>query len=170
MSDSDASDSGGRFDEFLNPKSMLTPGVCGAVIMTITNALGLSFGIVGVGRTFICLGLSFLVGSVVFAGGAKLPWQSKAVLYLLNSLIIFSMAAGTNSATQIAQGASPSPAATAPASLMQTQVVARAVTNLHMVPNVGHVRLVTTNYSTNITARFVPRVELRRPQFFQQWH
>jgi hypothetical protein len=170
MNDTTTSDSKNRLDEFLNPKSMLTPGVCGAVIMTITNALGVSFGIVGVGRTFICLGLSFLVGSLVFVAGPKSSWPKKAIFYVLNSLIIFSMAAGTNSATQISQAASPPGANAVPASLMQTQVVARVVTNLHSVPNLGHIRLVTTNYSTNIMVRAAPQAKMLRPQFFQQWH
>jgi len=33
--------------EFLNPKSMLTPGICGAIIMVMANALGAAFGLEG---------------------------------------------------------------------------------------------------------------------------
>jgi hypothetical protein len=160
-----------KFNEFLNPKSMLTPGACGAVIMALTNTLGTAFGVSGIGRTLISLALSFLLGSLVFAADLKSAWQ-KFVFYLLNSLVIFSMAAGTNSASQAAVNgtAAPEPAATT-ASLLHTQVVEHVVTNLHNVPNMGHIPLVTTNYSTYVLPRAAnPNQPKPRPQFFERWH
>ena len=169
LSSPEAEPAEGKFNEFLNPKSMLTPGLCGALIMTITNALGTSFAVVGIGRTFISLGLSFLLGSLVFAAQVKSFWQ-KFVLYLLNSLVIFSMAAGTNSATQAALGSTANSTASAPASNLHTQVVEHVTTNIHVVPNVGRIHLVSTNYSTNVLPRAVAAPQRVKPQFFERWH
>jgi hypothetical protein len=169
MSNPEATADEGKFNEFLNPKSMLTPGLCGALIMTITNALGTSFNVVGIGRTFISLGLSFLLGSLVFAAQLKSIWQ-KFVLYLLNSFVIFSMAAGTNSATQAALGSTPSSTESAAPSNLHTQVVEHVTTNVHVVANVGHIRLVSTNYSTNVLPRAVVAPQRIKPQFFERWH
>jgi hypothetical protein len=78
--------------EFLNPKSMLTPGIAGALTMLITNTLNQQFQLPG---KWIALGLSFLLGTLVFSDKKTVIWQ-KILLYVFNSLIIFSMAAGTN--------------------------------------------------------------------------
>ena len=80
--------------EFLNAKSMLTPGVAGLVAMLITNALHAQFGMPG---RWIALALSFLIGSLVFGDTATRLLQ-RIVLYVINSLIIFSIAVGTNAA------------------------------------------------------------------------
>jgi hypothetical protein len=89
-------------DGFLNPKSMLTPGACGAFVMLATNGLAVAFNIQNNGgRSLIGLALSFLVGTVVFASQVANLWQ-KIVFYIVNSLIIFSMGTGVNSATQVA--------------------------------------------------------------------
>jgi hypothetical protein len=78
--------------EFLNAKSMLTPGVAGLIAMLITNALQTQFGIPG---KWVALVLSFLIGSLVFADTATRLLQ-RIVLYVINSLIIFSIAVGAN--------------------------------------------------------------------------
>ena len=158
-----------KLNEFLNPKSMLTPGICGALVMTITNAVGTSFGVVGVGRTVMSLALSFLIGTLVFAATTKSIGQ-KLVFYVLNSLIIFSTAAGTNSAGQAAVSASSPAASSTPAIPVHTQVVERVITNIHFVPAVGHVPLLSTNYSTNIISPALGQKARVRPQFFERWH
>lgn len=81
-------------DEFLNPKSMLTPGFAGAATMLITNAFTQHFD---VSRGTCALVISFLFGMLVFSAstvGAKI--HEKGVLYILNSLIIFSVSVGSN--------------------------------------------------------------------------
>lgn len=87
--------------EFLNPASMLTPGLAGSVTMFITNALSAHFSLT---PSWVGLGISFLCGALVFISSVKLIY--KLVYYVLNSLIIFSVAAGTSgfaaSATQSA--------------------------------------------------------------------
>jgi hypothetical protein len=81
-------------DEFLNPKSMLTPGIAGGLTMLITNALVKQFDLPGSWTSLI---VSFLFGLVVFAA-PTLVFPLRIVFYLINSLIIFSVAVGTNSA------------------------------------------------------------------------
>lgn len=84
----------GKVDEFLQPKAMLTPGIAGGVTMLIANALWVAFSLP---PRWTSLVLSFVVGLLVFVakGGGVPAWQ-RAVYYLLNSLIIFSVSIGTN--------------------------------------------------------------------------
>ena len=81
-----------QIDDFLKPESMLTPGMAGATAMMITNTLRFQFGLE---PKVTCLVLSFALGTLVFiAEGTSLP--KKAVYYVLNSLLIFSLATGVN--------------------------------------------------------------------------
>lgn len=80
--------------EFLNPKSMITPGVAGGLTMLITNALGSQFDLPG---SWTSLTLSFLFGLLVF-GATTIPVIQRVLFYVINSLIIFSVAVGTNGA------------------------------------------------------------------------
>lgn len=80
--------------EFLNSKSMLTPGVAGLIAMLATNALHVQFGLP---QNWVGLALSFLVGSLVF-GDVATPPSQRLALYVINSLIIFSIAVGANTA------------------------------------------------------------------------
>jgi hypothetical protein len=79
-------------DEFLNPKSMLTPGLAGSMTMFITNSLVGQFDLL---PSITGLAVSFLFGAVVFAATATALWL-RVVLYVLNSLLIFSVALGAN--------------------------------------------------------------------------
>jgi hypothetical protein len=117
--------------EFLNPKSMLTPGICGAIIMVTANALGATFGLEGPTRSLICLVLSFLAGTLVFAAGVKKFWP-KLAYYVFNSLIIFSTAAGVNFSGQKALGEAATAASEATNTVVfvtNTLVVVQFVTN-----------------------------------------
>ncbi len=83
--------------EFLNPKSMLTPGAAGGVTFAIATSVG---NIVPLEPALIALIISFVVGVLVFAGPG-IALAKRIVLYVLNSLIIFVSAAGLNTmATQ----------------------------------------------------------------------
>ena len=81
-----------KMDDFLKPESMMTPGVAGAITMTISNSLWMQFGLQ---QRWCALALSFAFGALVFAATRIAVWQ-RAVYYVLNSLIIFSAAAGGN--------------------------------------------------------------------------
>jgi hypothetical protein len=81
-------------NEFLNPKSMVTPGVAGGLVMLLTNTCASQFDLPAKWAALILSGLiTFFV--VAAASGGLLQ---KALFWLLNSLIIFSMAMGTNQA------------------------------------------------------------------------
>lgn len=80
-----------QIGDFLNPASMLTPGFAGAVAMMISNTLVHAFGLP---PAWSALVLSFLLGTIVWVASVSL--LRGAVYYVLNSLIIFSVAFGTN--------------------------------------------------------------------------
>lgn len=79
-------------DEFLNPKSMLAPGIAGATTMAITNAVATNFDL---SRPWLGLVVSGLFAAAAVAY-AQLRWPEKAFFGLINTLIIFSVALGTN--------------------------------------------------------------------------
>jgi hypothetical protein len=81
-------------DEFLNPKSMLTPGIAGSVAMLIANSLFTAFGWP---QSITALILSFVCALLAW-GKSDAPKLQRSALYVLNSLIIFSVAMGTNTA------------------------------------------------------------------------
>jgi hypothetical protein len=91
-------------DDFLNPKSMLTPGVAGSLTVLITGTLASQFGLPG---NWTALILSFVLGLMVWAN-TKLPRVQRVVFYLLNSLVIFSVANGINEAGVAATNSSES--------------------------------------------------------------
>jgi hypothetical protein len=80
------------FAEFLNPNSMITPGAAGAFTMVIANTLCQQFAQLPLNYTG--LAVSFMFGAVVFGYGASLV--SRMVYFLINSLIIFVVANGSN--------------------------------------------------------------------------
>jgi hypothetical protein len=84
--------------EFLNPSSMLTPGIAGAVAMTITNTLSAQFGFNAAVVALLC---SFLIGLLVVTA-KTVPFWKKYVYYVFNSLVIFTMAVGSNTLGQVA--------------------------------------------------------------------
>lgn len=79
-------------DDFLKPQSMLTPGVAGGIVMTIANTLWCNFTLE---PKWSALVLSFAIGAVVFKAVSLPVWQ-RVIYYVVNSLIIFAVAAGTN--------------------------------------------------------------------------
>ena len=82
-----------KVEEFLQPKAMLTPGIAGGVTMLIANALWVAFSLP---PRWTSLVLSFLLGLLVFVAKGGVPVWQRALYYLLNSLIIFSVSIGTN--------------------------------------------------------------------------
>jgi hypothetical protein len=82
-----------KMDEFINPKSMLTPGVAGAVTTAITNTLAIQFALP---PNYTGLFISFLFGAIVFASPVAAAIWARFAMYVLNSLLIFSVALGTN--------------------------------------------------------------------------
>ena len=81
-----------KVEEFLNPNSMLTPGIVGSMIMMITNTVTYNFELPS---KWVGLVLSFMVGVLVVMNVILPMWQ-RIIYYMLNSLFIFAMAVGTN--------------------------------------------------------------------------
>lgn len=86
-----------RMSTFLNSRSMLTPGIAGAVTMMIANTLHQQFGLA---PRWTALGLSFAMSLLVFTDKTVALWQ-RPLVYLLNGLVIFSMAVGANGTAQV---------------------------------------------------------------------
>ena len=84
--------SAGSFAEFLNPNSMITPGAAGAFTMVITNTLCQQFALLPPNWTG--LAVSFMFGAVVFGYAAGL--LTRLMYFVINSLIIFVVAHGSN--------------------------------------------------------------------------
>jgi hypothetical protein len=96
-------------NEFLQPHSMMTPGALGALAMVGTNAITLRFH--GMDPSYVVAALSLLFGLAAAIKEGSLP--TRVLFYVLNSIIVFSVAAGTNTvgqATQIAGIATIAPA------------------------------------------------------------
>ena len=91
-----AADQTSPLAEFLNPNSMITPGAAGAFSMTITNTLCQQFAALHLGVTGLVV--SFLFGAVVFGYGASIA--ARLVYYVINSLVIFTVAMGSNAIGQ----------------------------------------------------------------------
>jgi len=78
-----------KAEDFLNPSSMLTPGLAGGSVLAITLMLS---GMFGLNQLWCLLGFSFLFGLLVLVKSVK--WWLGAVYYVINSLIICSVAYG----------------------------------------------------------------------------
>ena len=98
-----------QIDEFLNPKSMITPGAAGALTMLIANTLWVTFAWP---QRYTGLILSFMFALIAFVAAAIPKWQ-RVIYWLLNGLIIFSVAAGANVAGVAASASSASASAAA---------------------------------------------------------
>jgi hypothetical protein len=85
-------------EEFVNPKSMVTPHFLAAAVASVAGAL---FSMFGVALPVALAVLSFFFGAVVFQSkefaDPKMTRRAKGFYYVLNSLLIFAMATGTHS-------------------------------------------------------------------------
>ena len=78
--------------DFLNPNSMLTPGIAGGLTVTITLPLVTQFYL---SFKWVALAVSFLIAlSVIFSFKEKIKVPQKVAYCLLNTLIIFSVSVG----------------------------------------------------------------------------
>lgn len=82
---------------FLDSRSMLTPGLAGAVTMLLANTLYQQFALPS---KWTAITVSFALGLLVFGDRRVALWQ-RILLYVLNSLLIFSMAVGANAVGQV---------------------------------------------------------------------
>jgi hypothetical protein len=136
------------FAEFLNPNSMITPGAAGAFTMVITNTLCQQFEQLPLNYTG--LAVSFMFGAVVFGYGASLP--SRVVYFLINGLIIFVVANGSNAIG--VRITTPVPLKTAS---LQTQPAAKS----------GSFGLASADNPADKPAE--QKKPQEKPKFFRQW-
>jgi hypothetical protein len=123
---------------------MMTPGALGAITMVVTNSIA---PMIAIDRRWTGLALAFLFGSIALVKAPSL--FEKAIYYIINSFIIFSVAAGTNQVgVAVTQGGSPSPA-----------------------KSTGW--LLETIAPSALAANFQPSIpvlhDIREVQFFQSW-
>ena len=94
-----------KLDDFLNPKSMITPGAAGGITMMITNTLASQFA--GLPGNWTALALSFMFGALTFMYAAHI--LNRVIFFVINSLIIFVMAQGSNTLGMSVRQASATP-------------------------------------------------------------
>ncbi|HEX4441337.1 MAG TPA: hypothetical protein VH854_14760 [Thermoanaerobaculia bacterium] len=141
-------------DNFLDAKSMITPGVAGTLVMLLTNALSNNFSLPG---KWVALVLSFVCGLLVF-GDKKLSVGPRVAFYVVNSLIIFATAVGANgigAAASTEPQAAPAAVAAAPAT--PTAVAAAPTAAPASTPGV-----------VARTPRPIERLK-EQPAFFKPW-
>ncbi len=80
-------------NQFLNSKSMVTPGVAGGVVTLIAGTLSSQFGLPA---KWIALLASLLVALLIFFADQAEKLLARLVILVLNTMIIFSVAVGTN--------------------------------------------------------------------------
>jgi hypothetical protein len=81
-------------NDFLNSKSMVTPGLAGLTTTMITGTLATVFDLPG---AMTGLGVSFILGLLVWFD-TNVVWQKRLLLYVINSMVIFTVATGINQA------------------------------------------------------------------------
>jgi hypothetical protein len=95
------SDEASAMNEFFNPKSMMTPGVAGGLVMLITNSLISNFSILLDVAPGISLLFSFIIGILVLIKNLETPLSHRLIYYIVNSLVIFAVATGTNTVGRV---------------------------------------------------------------------
>ncbi len=81
-------------DEFLKSKAMMTPGIAGSLTTMITGTLVSQFGLPG---NWTGLVISLLLGLAVWADKSVIIYY-RIIYYIINSLTIFAVAIGVNTA------------------------------------------------------------------------
>ena len=79
-------------DDFVSSKAMVTPGVAGSATTMITGTLVNIFAFPG---AMTALAVSFVFGLMVLAD-KSVAISLKLILYIINSMTIFSVAVGLN--------------------------------------------------------------------------
>jgi hypothetical protein len=140
-------------DNFLDAKSMITPGVAGTLVMLVTNALSNNFSLPG---KWVALVLSFVCGLLVF-GDKKLRVGPRVAFYVVNSLIIFATSVGANGIGAAAAELPAAPAAVAAEPLTPTAVAAAPTAAPAATPGIPA-----------RTPRPIERLKAQ-PTFFKPW-
>lgn len=123
-----------KWNDFLNPRSMLTPGVAGSVVMVIANTLWVEFLIP---QKWTALILSFLLIIPILLKFSA-SWIENIIYFTFNGLIVFALAVNTNFAGRKIQEITSS-------YLTTNQAFSKAInTALSSEPNTSLVSLINT--------------------------
>jgi hypothetical protein len=88
-----------KWNDFLNPRSMLTPGIAGSVVMVIANTLWIEFMLP---QKWTALALSFLlIIPILIKFSANIV--ENVIYFTFNGLIVFALAVNTNFAGRTLQ-------------------------------------------------------------------
>lgn len=147
-------------NQFLNSKSMVTPGVAGGVVTLIAATLSTQFDLPA---KWIALGASLLIALLIFFADQVETLLARVIILVLNTMIIFSVAVGTNVTGKAVQAApqnmdvpaqsmppTPTPAATATRPPFES-----------MPSNVSPTATPTSSPT--------PRPQAKRTRFFHDW-
>jgi len=80
-------------NEFINPKSMVTPGVAGSLMMFLANGICMQFP--EMAFRYVAISLSFLLASVILSI-KELQFFQRLAFWVVNSLIIFTVGVGSS--------------------------------------------------------------------------
>ncbi len=83
-----------KLNEFLNPKSMLTPGLAGGFTMVISSTLWVQFGWE---TRYTAFAISLAISFLVVQGMKNVSLLERIIYCGLNTFIIFSMGLGAHS-------------------------------------------------------------------------
>lgn len=86
--------------DFLNPRSMVTPGAAGGIVMLVANTFWVTFGIA---QEWTAFAISAVISVLIVAKYAAPLWE-RGCYFLLNALIIFCMATGAATVGYVAAG------------------------------------------------------------------
>jgi hypothetical protein len=90
-------------EEFLNPKSMITPGIAGGVMMFLVN--GVTGAFPEMPPRYLALALAFVIGAFVVMRATGIKRLERALYWVVTSLVIFVVGFGTNHLGQAAMEA-----------------------------------------------------------------
>lgn len=88
-----------KVNDFLNPRSMLTPGVAGSIVMVIANTLWVEFMLP---QKWTALTLSFILIVPILIKFSASVFEN-AIYFIFNGLIVFALAVNTNYAGRTIQ-------------------------------------------------------------------
>jgi hypothetical protein len=89
-------------NDFLNSKSMITPGVAGGLVTLIAATASSQFGMPA---KWVALIASALIALFIFISDKAGPVAARMIVFVLNACIIFSVSVGTNTAIVAAKNA-----------------------------------------------------------------
>ena len=134
-----------KWNDFLNPRSMLTPGIAGSVVMVIANTLWVEFMLP---QRWTALILSFILIVPILVKYSAC-WFENVIYFTFNGLIVFALAVNTNFAGRKLHEISTPNNDTLVAQQLSNVFAMSSSTNIALTGN--EIRLAHNNRDTAIT-------------------